>query len=59
MAIGSDAEIGVEFERVTSTKNTGAIRWGPDLLWGYGTLHYPPRYPNGIYPENDKNPLAT
>jgi hypothetical protein len=52
MAIGSEAEIGVTF-KVGVPISAGSPRWGPDLLEGYGTLHYPPGYQA---PERKKTP---
>ena len=66
MAIGSEAEIGVEFSRWGEMNNASRqawfnfmqTNWGPDLMGNYGTLGYPKRpfvdldpFPEGPYVE--------
>ena len=49
MAIGSAPEIGTEF-RLGVIVTQGVSKHGIDLLDGYATLHYPPRFPSGSRP---------
>lgn len=55
MAIGSAPEIGMRFTRLSIDELTEYYRkWketvGPDLLGGYASLHFAPRYPDGNRP---------
>ena len=65
MAIGSAPEIGSQFGRFKMDGNLNDAddtrRWyqiwkegvGDDLLGGWGSLHSPPRHPNGDIPEGN------
>lgn len=69
MAIGHAPEIGTHFGRIPvidGMLDRDALneyhRWfteniGPDGLTGWGSLHYAPRYPNGIIPEGKHPPV--
>ena len=69
MAIGSAPEIGTKFSRIPVVDGmldgeaiaAFHILWkesiGPDGLTGWGSLHHPPRYPNGDIPEGKHPPV--
>jgi hypothetical protein len=69
MAIGSAPEIGTKFGRIPIKDGMldhealmEYYAWfkkdiGPDGLTGWGSLHFPPRYPNGDIPEGKHPPV--
>jgi len=69
MAIGHAPEIGTTFARIpvvdgmldsdalTAYYKAWKEQVGPDLLTGWGSLHFPPRYEGGIIPEGKHPPV--
>lgn len=70
MAIGSAPEIGTKFTRIPVLDgmldhDALVAYWkvwkqecGPDMLRGWASLHYAPRYSDGIIPETVQSPTT-